>query len=161
MCLNTCPRLYGVPLARLFTERPPSVIERVCAARMRVCSAARAQGLPVVQAPGEAEAMCAALNAEGYVQGVHTPDSDALLFGAERVYKELSLLCNTPAKVRPRAAFPAAPLFYTRTRDFGTCAARMWWLQRMQGAAAAFAMRGPDCGILLRVPALTTCLRVC
>ncbi|GFH25169.1 uncharacterized protein HaLaN_23093, partial [Haematococcus lacustris] len=49
------------------------------------------QGLPVVQAPGEAEAMCAALNAAGLVDAVQTKDVDALLFGATTVYRNLHL----------------------------------------------------------------------
>jgi 5'-3' exonuclease len=49
------------------------------------------QGLPVVVAPGEAEAMCAALNRRGHVDGVATSDVDALLFGAEVVYRTLKL----------------------------------------------------------------------
>ncbi|KAL6753192.1 hypothetical protein V8C86DRAFT_3140226 [Haematococcus lacustris] len=48
-------------------------------------------GLPVVQAPGEAEAMCAALNAAGLVDAVQTKDVDALLFGATTVYRSLHL----------------------------------------------------------------------
>ena len=43
----------------------------------------RLQGLWVVQAPGEAEATCAALNQGGYVDACATVDSDVLLFGAE------------------------------------------------------------------------------
>lgn len=43
---------------------------------------------------GEAEAMCALLNKLGIVDGVITTDSDAFLFGAETVYKELSVDAN-------------------------------------------------------------------
>jgi flap endonuclease GEN len=35
-----------------------------------------------VQAPGEAEAMCAALDRAGHVHACATSDGDALLFGA-------------------------------------------------------------------------------
>eukprot|EP00873_Tetraselmis_striata_P004534 jgi/Tetstr1/424798/TSEL_015301.t1 len=56
----------------------------------------RAMGLPVVQAPGEAEATCGALNALGVVDGVATKDGDALLYGAETVYKELTLSAQVP-----------------------------------------------------------------
>lgn len=49
----------------------------------------RLQGLWVVQAPGEAEATCAALNRGGYVDACATVDSDVLLFGAETAFHTL------------------------------------------------------------------------
>ena len=61
----------------------------------------QAMGLPVVKAPGEAEAVCAALDAAGLVQGVATKDSDALVMGAHTVYHtvELHVRCTTaPSK---------------------------------------------------------------
>ena len=48
--------------------------------------------MPWVQAPGEGEAMAAALSAAGLVDGVQSRDADALLFGAPTVYKRLHLL---------------------------------------------------------------------
>lgn len=48
-------------------------------------------GLPAVQAPGEAEAMCAALQMAGLVQGCATKDSDTLALGASRVYHTINL----------------------------------------------------------------------
>lgn len=54
------------------------------------------QGCPVVQAPGEGEATCAALNAAGYADAVVSFDADALLFGATRVYSSMQLLVNQP-----------------------------------------------------------------
>ena len=48
-------------------------------------------GLPVFQAPGEAEAACAALARIGAVHACATFDSDAPLYGAETVYKKLRL----------------------------------------------------------------------
>ena len=52
----------------------------------------RLQGLWVVQAPGEAEATCAALNRGGYVDACATNDSDVLLFGAETAFHTLKPL---------------------------------------------------------------------
>ena len=49
------------------------------------------QGLPVVQAPGEGEAMCAALNEAGLVHACATCDGDVLLFGARTTFHTLKL----------------------------------------------------------------------
>ena len=58
------------------------------------------QGLWVLQAPGEAEATCAALNRGGCVDACATNDSDVLLFGAETAFHTLkplvSLLSRCP-----------------------------------------------------------------
>lgn len=43
--------------------------------------------MPVLKANGEAEALCAQLNAEGHVDACITADSDAFLFGAKCVIK--------------------------------------------------------------------------
>ncbi|KAK9818436.1 hypothetical protein WJX72_012549 [[Myrmecia] bisecta] len=53
-------------------------------------------GLPVVYAPGEAEASCAALNRHGYVDGCATADGDVLVFGAQTVYHTLKLQTAEP-----------------------------------------------------------------
>ena len=44
-------------------------------------------GMHVVKANGEAEALCAQLNSEGYVDACVTVDSDVFLFRAKRVIK--------------------------------------------------------------------------
>ncbi|XP_030466372.2 flap endonuclease GEN-like 1 isoform X1 [Syzygium oleosum] len=44
-------------------------------------------GMPVLEAKGEAEALCAQLNYEGHVDACITADSDAFLFGANCVIK--------------------------------------------------------------------------
>ncbi len=54
------------------------------------------QGVPYYEAPGEGEAACAALNACGWAHGCHTLDVDALLFGAQTVYRQLQLHVSPP-----------------------------------------------------------------
>lgn len=49
------------------------------------------QGVPCVQAVGEGEAMCAALNLCGWCHACHTLDVDVLLFGALTVFKQMHL----------------------------------------------------------------------
>ncbi|KAI9110077.1 hypothetical protein K1719_019118 [Acacia pycnantha] len=44
-------------------------------------------GMPVLYAKGEAEALCAQLNSEGFVDACITSDSDAFLFGAKCIIK--------------------------------------------------------------------------
>ena len=50
----------------------------------------------MVEAPGEAEATCAALCSAGLVRAVATSDGDALLYGAERVYQVIKLKARRP-----------------------------------------------------------------
>ncbi len=81
------------------TWRPPAAPPHLPAA-MSVCRTVR-QGLPYVEAPGEAEAMCAALNAEGLAAAAVTSDVDALLFGAKTVYRECRLMVGCLADFYP------------------------------------------------------------
>lgn len=46
-------------------------------------------GLPYIIAPMEAEAQCAFMELSNLVDGVVTDDSDAFLFGAQSVYKNI------------------------------------------------------------------------
>ncbi|KAE8646689.1 flap endonuclease GEN-like 1 isoform X3 [Cucumis sativus] len=47
-------------------------------------------GVPVLEAKGEAEALCAELNQKGFVDACITADSDAFLFGAKCVIKSFN-----------------------------------------------------------------------
>ena len=59
----------------------------------------------MIQAPGEAEATCAALNRGGYVDACATNDSDVLLFGAETALHTLKPLVSTPpCDMKPASA---------------------------------------------------------
>lgn len=53
-------------------------------------------GVPVLNAKGEAEALCAQLNREGLVDACITSDSDAFLFGANCVIKNMQPNSNEP-----------------------------------------------------------------
>jgi hypothetical protein len=75
------------------------------------------QGLPWVQATGEAEATCAALNSSGLVDGCQSRDVDTLLFGAEVVYKTLHLqVGGIPPTLNPQ---PLGPPFTTQPSILG------------------------------------------
>ncbi|KAK3608521.1 hypothetical protein CHS0354_010376 [Potamilus streckersoni] len=53
-------------------------------------------GIPYIQSHGEAEAMCAHLNAVGLVNGCLTDDGDAFLYGARTVYRNFTLNSKDP-----------------------------------------------------------------
>ncbi|XP_077992597.1 flap endonuclease GEN homolog 1-like [Glandiceps talaboti] len=53
------------------------------------CDLLDTMGLPYLQSAGEGEALCAVLNREGLVDGIFTEDSDAFLYGARTVYRNL------------------------------------------------------------------------
>ncbi|XP_077782562.1 flap endonuclease GEN homolog 1 isoform X3 [Podarcis muralis] len=53
-------------------------------------------GVPWVQAAGEAEAMCAYLNLNGYVDACITNDGDAFLYGAQTVYRNFTMNIKDP-----------------------------------------------------------------
>ncbi|NXS19120.1 GEN endonuclease, partial [Mystacornis crossleyi] len=53
-------------------------------------------GVPWVQAAGEAEAMCAYLNAKGHVDGCITNDGDVFLYGAQTVYRNFAMNSKDP-----------------------------------------------------------------
>lgn len=56
----------------------------------------RALGLPVVEAPSEAEAMCCALVEVGLADAVSTEDGDALIYKAKKCYRHLKVYPDKP-----------------------------------------------------------------
>lgn len=67
----------------------------------------RLMGVPVLDAPGEAEAQCAKLCAAGHVYGVATEDMDTLTFGAPRVIRHL-MAPSSREKEQPVTEFDRA-----------------------------------------------------
>ena len=53
-------------------------------------------GIPYLNSIGEAEAYCALLNNQGLAEGVLTDDTDALLYGATTVYRNISTSKKVP-----------------------------------------------------------------
>uniref|UniRef100_S4RV50 XPG-I domain-containing protein n=1 Tax=Petromyzon marinus TaxID=7757 RepID=S4RV50_PETMA len=60
------------------------------------CELLSSLGLPCLQAAGEGEALCAALDAAGLVHGCFTDDGDAFLYGARTVYRGLAASDQDP-----------------------------------------------------------------
>jgi flap endonuclease-1 len=50
----------------------------------------RLMGVPVIQAPGEAEAQCSYMNKNGKVDAVCTEDTDCLVFGATTMVRDVN-----------------------------------------------------------------------
>ena len=96
---SCCPRLEGRSTAGASGGHINLTGERGSAFKaMNKAIAAlwEALGLPAVQAPGEAEAMCAALQLAGLVQACATKDSDALVLGATKVFHTITLAVRLP-----------------------------------------------------------------
>ncbi|XP_074141505.1 flap endonuclease GEN homolog 1 isoform X2 [Sminthopsis crassicaudata] len=83
---------YGVPQNRThrFTRSSFKAVLKECLDLLECL------GIPWVQAAGEAEAMCAYLNAHGYVDGCLTDDGDAFLYGAQTVYRNFTMNAKDP-----------------------------------------------------------------
>jgi flap endonuclease-1 len=50
----------------------------------------RLMGVPVIQAPGEAEAQCSYMSKKGKVDAVCTEDTDCLVFGATTMVRDVN-----------------------------------------------------------------------
>ncbi|XP_060556631.1 flap endonuclease GEN homolog 1-like, partial [Ruditapes philippinarum] len=60
------------------------------------CELLEILGIPYIQSKGEAEALCALLNANGLVDGCLTNDGDAFLYGATTVYRNFTMNSKDP-----------------------------------------------------------------
>ncbi|WIA12096.1 hypothetical protein OEZ85_012172 [Tetradesmus obliquus] len=91
-----CVAQYG-PTARSYDvgNRAGGQFDKLGQAMKRLLDAF---GVPCVQAAGEGEAMCAALNLCGWAHACHTLDVDVLLFGALTVYRQMHLQTDDPRK---------------------------------------------------------------
>ncbi|MBI4163126.1 MAG: flap endonuclease-1 [Candidatus Aenigmarchaeota archaeon] len=74
--------------AKKYAMRSSTITDEIIEGSKRLLEA---MGIPVVQAPSEGEAMCAYMCKKGDVYSVGTQDYDALLFGAPRLTKNLSI----------------------------------------------------------------------
>jgi flap endonuclease GEN len=93
------PERHAAALARLLTAPATTTTPpHGCSPHFSQC----VQGLPVFEAPGEAEATCAALASAGAVHAVASFDSDTLLYGAEEVYHTLRLAAGAPRDCEAR-----------------------------------------------------------
>jgi flap endonuclease-1 len=79
-----------------FTRRLVRVSKEQNAEAKRLLSL---MGVPYVDAPGEAEATCAALARYGLVYGAGTEDMDALPFGAPRLIRNLTVSASKEAPI--------------------------------------------------------------
>lgn len=81
--------------------------------------------MPVLKANAEAEALCAELNREGYVDACITADSDAFLYGAQCVIKTIL----PKSKVRNSWAcyvFPCLLFHFDHAYFPSTCFVNLW-----------------------------------
>ena len=83
--------LEGQGGGRSERNRGGAQLGRAFAPHDRIRSLLDSMGIPFVDAEGEAEATCAALNASGVCDFAASGDFDVLLFGASRVLRELHL----------------------------------------------------------------------
>lgn len=93
------------------------------------------QGVPYYEAPGEGEAACAALNICGWAHGCHSQDVDALLFGAQTVYRHLQL------HVRASASYSGACPAHIGRDEAGRPASSPLARQRSQRACVVSQLR--------------------
>jgi 5'-3' exonuclease len=75
-----------------------------------------ALGLECVQASGEGEALCAAFDSAGMVDGVFTEDSDAFCYGARVILRGLSVAAKTYSVDRISSKDVAEKLGLSRDR---------------------------------------------
>jgi flap endonuclease-1 len=91
----------------------------------------RFMGLPVVQAPGEGEALASHIAASGHAWAVGSKDYDCLLFGAPRLLRFLTIAGKEflPSKGVSRASLRT--LLGRRSSSHTTTSrASSWWISQ-------------------------------
>ncbi|EPS70824.1 hypothetical protein M569_03936, partial [Genlisea aurea] len=91
-------RLSGIDASELAEAKEGVSVERNRAFNKCIeeCELLEHLGMPVLKAKAEAEALCAELNSEGYVDACITSDSDAFLYGAKCVIKRIQPKSKDP-----------------------------------------------------------------
>ena len=79
-------------------------------------------GIPVVQAPGEAEAQCASMCNEGAVFGAATEDMDALTFGTKRLLRHMTFSAARKVLRLPTRSSVSPHSPHDLPSDSGACA---------------------------------------
>lgn len=74
--------------ARKAAQRSVTITDEIVEGSKKLLEA---MGLPVIQAPGEGEALAAVMCSKGHVHSVATQDYDTLLFGAPQLVRNLSI----------------------------------------------------------------------
>lgn len=94
-----------------------------------------AMGVPYVQAPSEGEAQCAAMNRAGNVWAAGSQDWDVLLFGAERMVKNLTSTGKrkVPGKQTYRKVVPETVVAERVFTDLGVTREKLVWMGIMMG----------------------------
>lgn len=105
------PGLTGMPITHT-NPCPRSQLSQVTKQHNDECKRLlRLMGIPVIDAPSEAEAQCASMAKAGLVYGVATEDMDVLTFGAPRCAGAKGVWAvGAPGVLRWRAAAGRAPV---------------------------------------------------
>ena len=99
----------------------PALLKAATSASLHLAKVLYLQGLPVVPAPEEAEAVMAALELAGLVDACATGDGDALVFGSTQVYHILKLQVSCGWTASSVRTYYALPVYNDAMLTFGSC----------------------------------------
>ncbi|XP_014770736.2 flap endonuclease 1, partial [Octopus bimaculoides] len=83
--------LYGKSSQNNFPPRKSTKRSHLNAYVKKCCELLDCLGVPYLESQGEAEAYCAFLNKHGVVDACITDDGDAFLYGAQKIYRNISV----------------------------------------------------------------------